>query len=312
MTVREGAVDTANISPRRPPILVDDANAYRDGVGLTRRRYVMFLVRHLVPLAVSAVFALPLWYVVSGALRPRGLAPPRGADLLPPQVTFESIRSINEFIPITQFLWNSLLIASVAVPVSVLVAALAGFGIRTLRSGSARRMVIVIVVMMLIPASTIWATRFQMFDAVGLSASVLAVIAPALLGASPLYALLYAWAFSGLDDEQLWAARLDGAGELTVWWRVAMPQVRPTTLAVAVLAFAFHWANFIDSLLYLQSQQRFTLPIGIRFLQLLNPTDWPLLMAGCVVMTMPAVVVFLFAQRLFLDDPLRGLRGNRS
>ncbi|MDQ3342729.1 MAG: ABC transporter permease subunit [Actinomycetota bacterium] len=117
---------------------------------------------------------------------------------------------------------------------------------------------------------------------------------------------------SGIPDGQLEAARLEGASPGRIWWRVAMPQVKPATLAVAVLAFTAHWGNFIDALLYLRSQQHYTLPLGVRFLQLLNPTDWPLLMAGAVVVTLPAVAVFLLAQRLFLDDPLRQLQGRRT
>ena len=91
-----------------------------------------------------------------------------------------------------------------------------------------------------------------------------------------------------------------------------MPQARLATLAVAVLAFTVHWANFIDPLLYIDSPSRYTLPLGLRLLQLLNPTDFPLLMAGAVIATLPPVLVFLLAQRIFLDDPLRSLRQGRA
>jgi peptidoglycan/LPS O-acetylase OafA/YrhL len=90
-----------------------------------------------------------------------------------------------------------------------------------------------------------------------------------------------------------------------LWWYGAV-------LAVAVLAFTFHWANFIDPLLYLQRGDRYTYPMGLQFLRLLNPTDWPLLMAGCVIATVPCVLVFLLAQRILLsDDPLTALRRRR-
>ena len=71
-------------------------------------------------------------------------------------------------------------------------------------------------------------------------------------------------------------------------------------------------ANFIDALLYIDSQSLYTLPLGLRLLQPLNPTDFPLLMAGAVIATAPPVAVFLLAQRIFFDDPLRSLRGGRS
>ena len=281
----------------------DAGQAPGGGLVRGRSRARSVVARHVVPLLVVAVFLLPLWYLVSGALRPLGLPPVPGAALIPRQVSLESFRSINQYLPLTTFLWNSVVIAAVAVPLSVAVAALAGFGIRTLRPGAARRATIATVVVMLVPASALWATRFQVFDSIGLSTSPLAVMAPALLAGSPLYALLYAWAFSGVADEQLWAARLDGARELTVWWRIALPQVRPTTLAVSVLAFSLHWSNFIDPLLYLQGMDEFTLSLGIRFLQLLNPTDFPLLMAAALLFTLPVIVALVVAQRALFEDP---------
>jgi multiple sugar transport system permease protein len=110
-----------------------------------------------------------------------------------------------------------------------------------------------------------------------------------------------------LPGTQLEAARLEGAGALRIWWSVALPQVRPVTLAVAVLAFTAHWGNFVDALLYLRQQELFTLPAGLRTLQLLGPTDFPLLLAGAVVATVPAVLAVLLGQRVFRDDALTGL-----
>jgi multiple sugar transport system permease protein len=87
-----------------------------------------------------------------------------------------------------------------------------------------------------------------------------------------------------------------------MWRRIAMPQVRPATLAVGVLAFAFHWGNVIEPILYVRSQANHTLALGVRTLQVLGPTDWPLLMAGATLLTVPAVVVFLVAHRALLGE----------
>ena len=270
------------------------------------------LGRHLPAALAAVVFLLPLWFMVSGSLRPVGVAPPSGVELLPPAPTVEGYRRLTQLIPLLIYLRNSVIVAAVAVPLTVLVASLAGFGIRLLSSRGRRIAVALSLVTLMVPVTAVWATRFEVFRLAGIIDTYLPLIAPALAATTPFYVLIYAWSFGGISDSQLHAARLEGASNLRVWRSVAMPQAKTATLAVAVLAFAFHWANFIDALLYLSSQQLFTLPLGMRFLQLLNPTDWPLLMAGCVVMTLPAVGVFLFAQRLFLDDPLRGLRGART
>ena len=270
------------------------------------------VVRHVPAVVAAAFFLLPLWFMISGSLRPLGIAPPVGFEFLPPDPTVESYRRLPRLIPLWVYLRNSALVAAVAVPLTVLIASWAGFGIRLLRRRGQRIAIVVSLVVLMVPVTAVWATRFEVFRLAGVIDTYLPLIAPALAATTPFYVLIYAWTFGGVSDSQLEAARLEGTSTWRMWRSLAMPQAKTATLAVAVLAFAFHWANFIDALLYLSSQQRFTLPLGMRFLQLLNPTDWPLLMAGCVVMTVPAVAVFLFAQRLFLDDPLRGLRGGRS
>ena len=271
-----------------------------------------WIVRHVPALLAAAVFLLPLWFMISGSLRPVGLAPPAGFELLPPSPTLESYQRLPRLIPLGVYFRNSVLVAAIAVPLTVLIASWAGFGIRLLRRRGQRLAIAASLIVLMVPVTAVWATRFEVFRLVGVIDTYLPLIAPALAATTPFYVLIYAWTFGGVSDSQLEAARLEGASAWRMWRSLALPQAKTATLAVAVLAFAFHWANFIDALLYLSSQQRFTLPLGVRFLQLLNPTDWPLLMAGCVVMTLPAVGVFLFAQRLFLDDPLRGLRGGRS
>ena len=270
------------------------------------------LLRHVPAVAAAAFFLLPLWFMVSGSLRPVGQAPPTGVELLPGAATLDSYARLPSLVPVVLYLRNSLIVVALAVPLTVLTASLAGFGIRLLSPRLRRVAVVGSLVVLMIPVTAVWATRFEVFRLAGVIDTHIPLIAPAVAATTPFFVLIYAWSFGGIPESQLEAARLEGVRAWRIWRSIALPQAKPATLAVAVLAFAAHWGNFIDALLYLQSQQLFTVPLGMRFLQLLNPTDWPLLMAGCVLMTVPAVVVFLFAQRLFLDDPLRGLRGGGS
>lgn len=270
------------------------------------------LRRHLPAALVAAVFLLPLLLMVSGSLRPVGLPPPTGLELVPPAPTLDSYRRLPALVPLWTWLGNSAAVVAMAVPLTVLVASWAGFGIRLLPGRARRLAVVASLAVLLVPVTAVWTTRFELFRLVGAIDTYVPLVAPALAATTPFYVLIYVWIFAGVPETQLEAARLEGASPWRLWRSVAMPQAKPATLAVAVLAFTVHWANFIDALLYLDSTSRYTLPLGLRLLQQLNPTDWPLLMAGSVVATLPAVAAFLLAQRLFLDDPLRGLRGRRS
>lgn len=268
--------------------------------------------RHLLPALAALVLVSPLVFMLLGSLRPAGEPPPLGVDLLPAEPTLDSYRRLPLLVPIGSYLLASALVVAVAVPLTILVASWAGYGIRVLPTRRRRAAVLVVVALLLVPVTAVWATRFEVFRLAGISDSYVPLVAPALAATSPFLVLVYAWAFGRVSDGQLEAARLEGASPWRVWARVAMPQVRPASLAVAVLAFGWHWGNVIDPLLYVDDPGRYPMSLGLDFLRVLGPTDWSLLMAGAVVLTLPAVLVLLVAQRVLLsDDPLATLRALR-
>jgi multiple sugar transport system permease protein len=269
------------------------------------------VARHAPALVIAAIFMLPLYAMIIGSLRPLGLPPPTGLELLPRDLTLTNYARLAELVPLWTWLTNSALVVAVAVPVTVLVASWAAFGIRLLNRRARRVAIVTLVALLLVPATALWASRFEVYRTLGVLDTLIPLMAPALAASTPFFVLIYVWVFTGVPDSQLAAGRLEGASAWQLWRRVVMPQCRPATLAVAVLAFGAFWSNFIDPLLYIQNQPAYTLPLGLRLLQLLNPTEWPLMAAATVVATVPAIVVFLLAHRLFLDDPLTSLRSRR-
>ena len=102
------------------------------------------------------------------------------------------------------------------------------------------------------------------------------------------------------------AARLEGLSELAVWRRVAWPLGKPAAFAVAVLAFVFHWSNFVEAVLYISARELYTIPLGLRLLHTLEPALLSLLLTGAVIASVPPVVAFLAAQRALFTRTLEG------
>jgi multiple sugar transport system permease protein len=258
------------------------------------------LLHHLVSITVAAVFLVPLLWVISASLRQPGLAPPRGIEWIPDPVSLEAYQRLTELLPFGRYLLNSLLVVAVTIPVTLLVASWAGFAIAQLRDGHRRRLAALAVGLLLVPVTALWLTRYLVFRQLGILDSLLALIAPAFMGSSPLFVLLFYWAFRRLPAELTDTARLEGAGPFTVWRRVALPLALPTVVVVALLTFLLYWSDFLGPQLYLRSQELYTLPVGLRQLQTLDRTNWPVLMAGSVLLAAPAVIVFAVVQRWFL------------
>ena len=252
----------------------------------------------------SALFALPLVFMFLGALRTPGLPPPDGFEWLPDPVRWANFQSVFGFIELWDFVLNSLIVVVIAVPLTVLIGSWAGFAI--ISSGPRVRgwLLGASLLAMVMPVSSLWIPRFVGFRWLGLTDTLVPLIAPALMATTPFYVLLFTLVYSRIPRALLEAAALEGMGAFATWRRVALPLGRGATFAVAVLAFIWHWSNFIDPLIYISTEERGTVPLALRALQTLEPTNHPLLMAAALIATVPPVLAFLFVQRTFFTRAL--------
>lgn len=259
-------------------------------------------VRIVVGSLVAALFLLPLWFMASGSLREPGLPPPRSPELIPRPLSAASYEQAFELVELGRFALNSLAVALLTVPAAVLFASWAGFAF-LLVGGRARGLLVALSFgALMVPVTALLVPRFALFRWLGLTDTWVPLVAPALLGLSPFYVLLFYWSFRRLPPELFEAARLEGVGPLGMWRRLAMPLVRPVTVAVALLAFIASWSNFLDPLIYLFDADLYTLPLGLRSLSVLDRTNYPVLLAAAVVATAPVVLAFAIAQRFFLHE----------
>lgn len=258
-------------------------------------------------LAIAVVFVLPLYFMVSGSLREAGLAPPRYPELIPSPLVWGNYERAFQLVDIPRYMLNSTIVVAFAVPLTVLTASWAAFAMFRLPRRWAGAFIVVSLIALMVPLTALLVPRFFLFKSLHLIDTpdvfpYVPLIAPAIMGTSPFYVLLYYWSFKRLPPELFEAARLEGLGPLAIWRRVAMPLVRPVTVAVAVLAFVFTWGNFLDPLIFLSDQEDFTVPLGLKALATLDRTNFPLMLAGSVAATLPVVLAFLYVQRHFLQE----------
>ena len=260
------------------------------------------LWRHLPAAALAVLFLAPLVFMVSGSLRKAGLAPPRTPELFPSPLAWSNYERAFELVDLPRYALNSLLVCAIAVPLTVLFASWTGFAMVRLPRRWATALVALSLIALMVPATALLVPRFVLFKNLGLIDTYVPLIAPVLIGTSPFYVLLFYWAFRTLPAELFEASRLEGLTPFQTWRRVAMPLVRPVTIAVAVLAFVFTWSNFLDPLIYLFDEDLFTLPLGLRVLAQVDRTNFPLFLAGAVTATAPVVLAFLYVQRHFFQE----------
>lgn len=252
--------------------------------------------------AIVAVVAFPSAFLIAGSLRQPGLPPPLTPELVPDPVVFGNYERAADLVGLGRAALNSFLVAALTAPLSVLVASWAGFALVLIRARVRTAILAASLLALMVPLTALLVPRFALYRSLGFVNTFVPLVAPALVATSPIYVLVFFVAFRRLPPELYDACRLEAASPFQIWRRVGMPLVRPVAVAIGLLAFVLSWGNFLDPLVYLHDRELFTLPLALRSLAQLDPTNYPLLLAGSVIATAPVIVVFLVAQRYFLHE----------
>ncbi|MBN1874586.1 MAG: carbohydrate ABC transporter permease [Anaerolineae bacterium] len=260
------------------------------------------VMRHLAAGLLSLLFGLPLYWAVVASLGPVGAPPATTVAWWPRAAQWGNYVEIFRVVPLARYLVNSLIVVGVAVPVTLVTAVLAGFAMAQLPDPARRGVFIFNVVVLLVPGMAVWMFRYQVLQWLGLFDSLWSLIVPAFAASNPLFVLLFYWTFWRVPAEIYEAARLDGASALRVLWDIARPTAYPTFAGVAILTFVFYWSDFVSPVLYVYRPKIYTLAVGLQILKQLDATNWPLLMAAAVFMTVPVIGLFIVLQRFFLHD----------
>lgn len=265
-------------------------------------RMIRNLGYHLIAIFISSFSILLLLWVISASLRPPGLPPPPVMEWIPNPISWGNYQRAFNLVELGRYLLNSIVVITMAVPITLVTASWAGFAMAQLTQRTQSRLLFLAIVLLMIPVTTLWLARFVIFTQLGWIDTIWAIIAPAFMGSSPLFILLFYWTFRRIPKEVYESAVLDGAVAIQVWRMIAMPYAKPTLVTVMVLTFILYWSDFISPLLYLKSPEKYTLSVGLQMLQQLDKSNWPLLMAASVVMIAPILLMFSFIQRYFWSE----------
>jgi multiple sugar transport system permease protein len=246
---------------------------------------------------VMVLFLTPLLIAFLGSLRPIGTSPPTTIDLYPEGAGLSNYGALVGQSTFRRQALNSLLVAAVSVPTGVLVASWAGFAIARLPRRAALFLLGLTVVAAMIPATALLVGRLVLFRLSGVTDTPVPLMAPALIGVTPLLVLLFAWSYYTIPREIFDLAREAGLGPLRTWRYVAMPMRMDAAGVALAVAFMISWGNFLDPLIYVYDERWFTLPLGLASLAELPPTDQGLMLAAAVFAIAPVAVTAFVAQR---------------
>jgi multiple sugar transport system permease protein len=256
-------------------------------------------------LAAAAIVTLfPMVWMVSASFMAHGEASTSPPPLLPASATLDNYRELFSRGSFAQHFANSLVLATCATLLSLVLHVSAGYAFAKLRFRGRDALMKALVTLMLVPGQVAMIPLFLLLKELGLVNSYLGVLVPATTSVFCIF-LVRQYALS-IPDELLEAARLDGAGELRIFWSVVLPVLRPILVTLAIFAFLGSWNDFLWPLLVLTDDSRQTLPVALASLSREHAADAELMLAGAVVTIAPVLVVFLALQRYYLRGLMAG------
>jgi multiple sugar transport system permease protein len=197
-----------------------------------------------------------------------------------------------------RFFLNSTVVSFAVTAGNVVFCSMLGYALAKLSFPGKRVLFLIVLGTLMVPGVVTFMPLFVIVANMGLVNTHAGLILPFLAGAFGVF--LMRQFISGIPDELLDAARVDGAGEHYIFWRIVMPLCGPAIATLTILTFLATWNNFLWPLVVATSQDMFTLPVAVAFLATGHvETNVALLMAGSVVVIVPVLVVFLLLQRYF-------------
>jgi len=260
------------------------------------------IVLHAALAAAALVSLAPLlWLICAAFKQPQDVfahtfLPWRHLD----QLTLSNFTTLLREQPFARWLTNSIFLASVYTVTVVTLSSLCGFALAKYRFTGRRPLMLLMLLVMLLPAQVMLGTLYELMNRFGWLDSYLAILVP---GAVSVFgAFFFRQAMQSVPDELLQSARLDGCGELRLWWDIALPLVRPTTSAFALISFLSSWNGFLWPQIVLRDEFKYTLPLGLNNLigQQQYQGQYGLLAAGTLLGLAPVALLFFAVQKDFL------------
>ncbi len=247
----------------------------------------------------AATMVVPFLWMLTTSLKAPGTVLDVTPQILPLNPTLASYREVLDIVPLGRMFANSLFVTTTTVILQLLTSALSGYAFARMQWRGRDALFVVYLATLMVPTQVTITPLFILMRQLDWINTYQALILPGIVSAFGTF--LVRQAMLGIPREYEEAAFLDGANHWDVFRSIVLPMVRPSLATLAVFAAMASWNDFLWPLFVINDQQLMTLPVGLSLLQGRYATDWNLIMAGAVISVVPIILVFLAAQRAFVN-----------
>ncbi len=250
---------------------------------------------------ILITFLAPTLWMISSSLKASTEIFAHPIVWVPKDPQWSNYARVFEMQPMGRFALNTLFVVVFAVLGTLVSTVLVAYSFSRLRWPGRETWFALLLATMMLPEVITLIPRFMIFKNLGWIDTFLPLIVPFWLAGTPLYVFLMRQFFQGIPIELEEAARIDGASRLQILAQVLLPLSGPVLATVAIFATLQHYNEFMQPLIFLKSRDNWTLALGIAALNDAYTAQWELIFAAGTLMVIPMVILFVIAQRYFVQ-----------
>lgn len=262
---------------------------------------------------IATVTVFPLLWMIATSLKPEGEIYSKSLSLISSHFSLDNYMKVFKTIPFLKYFINSLILAVSGVITNVFLGSLAGYSYAKLRFKGRRFTFSLLLSSMMIPGVVTMIPQFlvlKYFPLVGgnnlfgqggsgFINHYSAIILPGAVGAFAVFFMKQF--FETLPDDLAEAARVDGCNEFRIFWQIYFPLIKPAAVTLGIMTFQAGWNSFMWPMIVLNSKDMMTIQVGLSTFQYQYNTMYGPLMAGTVIATLPTILIFIFAQKYYIQ-----------
>ena len=255
---------------------------------------------------LGVIFLLPFIWMTSASLKPEIDVLKYPIEWIPK--TWNAVENYTRVWSgedsILPYYLNTVKVTILTTLTSITISSLAGFSFAKLKFKGKNVIFLIVLATYMVPPQSILVTQYQVFSTVGLIDSHLGLIL--LNGFSVFGTFMLRQFFTGISDELIESAKIDGAGYFRAFWSICLPLVRPAIATYAILRFIWTWNDYQYPLIFLRSEELYTLQLGIHQFADSLGTSYSLMMAGSVSAILPLLIIFILGQKQVIEGMTLG------
>lgn len=248
---------------------------------------------------LSIIFIYPFLWMLASSFRSLEEIATNGINIIVKNFNIENYIKALESFPFFLYFRNSTVVSLLSIVGTVLSSSLIGYAFARFKVKGANFLFLLVLSTMLLPGEVQLIPRFLMFKNLGMLDTLYPLFITKFFG-NAFYIFLFRQFYTKLPTSLEEAAKLDGCGYFGTWVKIFIPLSKPIMGSVAILEFMGSWNSFSDALIYINSDKWKTLPLGLAGFNGTYSTNTNLLMAASILVILPCIIIFFFAQKTFI------------